>query len=85
MGITVDKIKSYATLAVAIIAILGWFTTIITNRVGTKKDVEQLQKDVTEIKGDVKFLSTSQIDGGKENAATQEFIKQHMILHESLH
>ena len=82
---TVEKIKSYATLMVAIMALLGWGATFVSNRVGLKKDVEHLQKDVTEIKGNVETLSTTQVEGGKEDATVQEFMKQHMILHESLH
>ncbi len=79
------KIQSYLTLAIAVIAILGWFTTIITSRVGAKKDAETMQKDITEIKADVKALSTSQVDGSVEDGKVQTFIEQHMILHESLH
>ena len=82
---TVEKIKSYATLMLAIIALLGWGATFVSNRVGLKKDVEQVQKDVTEIKANVETLSKTQVEGGKEDVQVQEFMKQHMILHESLH
>jgi len=79
------KLQSYLTLALAIIAIVGWFYTAVSNRVGAKKDAEVMQKDITEIKADVKALNTSQVDGGKEDAKVQTFMEQHMILHESLH
>ena len=85
MNEKLKKVESYLSLILAIIAVIGWITTIVTHRVGTKKDIEALQTDVTEIKGNIETMSESQVESGKEDASTQTFMEQHMLLHESLH
>jgi len=80
----IEKVKSYATLVVAFIAIIGWISTFVANRVGLRKDVENIQTDVTELKEDVESLNATQIQGGNEDIRMQTFIEQHMKLHEQM-
>lgn len=80
-----DRMQSYLSLGIAVIALFGWISTKVADKVGDKKDIEILQKDMIDVEADVETVSNGQVEADKIDAAVLEFMKQHQILHENLH
>lgn len=80
-----SKIQDSLSLILSIIAVGGLLASQVSKRVGEKKDIEYLQLEQAELEVKVDGMEKTQVEAGKEDAKVQEFMKQHMILHENLH